>query len=390
MRLLIAFDEDNLARKFSSFLQKNKIENTLEPNFDVKQKKTLFNLWVHSEDEFAKAKVFLQDFLKNPQDNKYSANEPVLNKQNEGDTLENKTFENGKEPKPIVDPLAKRKAFPFKITFFFLMLCASLYLLNFMQELKLAKKYDLKQVVLLTPLQNQFLFDIPEVRKQLDDIIIKYKIDNLKELENPPVAAKEEMDELEKIPTYKGLYDIVLLKLQSPKEKIVTGPMFEKIAQGQIWRFFTPCILHIGFLHILFNMLWLWFLGKQIEPRLGFIRYVVFIIITGVVSNIFQYLMGGPYFLGFSGVITAMVGYIFVRQKTAPWEGYTVAKPVFYFIGVFIFAMLALQLISFAVQIFKPKLIFTPGIANTAHIVGALCGMLLAKMPFFSWRGSVR
>ncbi|NGX62854.1 MAG: hypothetical protein KR126chlam6_00256, partial [Candidatus Anoxychlamydiales bacterium] len=26
--------------------------------------------------------------------------------------------------------------------------------------------------------------------------------------------------------------------------------------------------------------------------------------------------------------------------------------------------------------------------ANTAHIVGALAGMLLAKIPFFTWRPS--
>ena len=45
--------------------------------------------------------------------------------------------------------------------------------------------------------------------------------------------------------------------------------------------------------------------------------------------------MGGPYFLGFSGIITGMIGYILVRQKIAPWEGYNIPNAVFYFIGIF-------------------------------------------------------
>ena len=42
-------------------------------------------------------------------------------------------------------------------------------------------------------------------------------------------------------------------------------PLFEKIRQGELWRLFTPCILHRDFLHILFNMIWVWILVKQIE-----------------------------------------------------------------------------------------------------------------------------
>jgi len=124
------------------------------------------------------------------------------------------------------------------------------------------------------------------------------------------------------------------------------------------------------------------------EPRLRFVRYVLFIVIVAIISNTAQYLMGGPYFLGFSGIITGMVGYIYVRQKIAPWEGYNVPNAVFYFIAIFILAMFFLQLVSFIMQIFKPKLGFAPGIANTAHIVGALTGIVLAKIPFFTWRTS--
>ncbi|NGX34285.1 MAG: hypothetical protein K1060chlam1_00636, partial [Candidatus Anoxychlamydiales bacterium] len=242
--------------------------------------------------------------------------------------------------------------------------------------------------VLLTPIQMSFLYDLPEQRLLLDDVIIKYQLNDAKKLENPPAAAQEEIKKIENKPSWMGLYEIILKKLQNKKKSVDTPykspPLFEKIRQGQVWRLFTPALLHSGVLHILFNMLWLWYLGKLMEPRLKFMRYLFFIIIVAVVSNSFQYLMGGPYFLGFSGVITGMIGYIFVRQKNAPWEGYNVPNAIFYFIGIYIFALMFLQMGSFVFQIFKPKAGFAPGIANTAHIVGALVGMILAKIPFFT------
>jgi GlpG protein len=47
--------------------------------------------------------------------------------------------------------------------------------------------------------------------------------------------------------------------------------------------------------------------------------------------------------------------------------------------------MFILQFISFLIQIYKPSIAFSPAIANSAHISGAIFGMILAKMPFFSW-----
>ncbi len=387
MRVIAIFEKENLAKRFSLFLNKEKIENTMEATYDKKQRKTIYNIWVLSEDDLTKAIQFYEEFLQDPTNSKFNVNfkDIPVNEDNEEQKNE--------EPKIVletqnIDPLAMKKAFPYKITFFFLFLCTVLFFINFMQEINLLKKYNLKELILLTPIQMTFLYDLPEQRLQLDQIIIKYNLDNIKKIENPPIEAQKEIDEIEKNPSWEGFYEIILEKLQKGNSKYKSAPMFQKIRQGELWRLFTPAILHSGFLHILFNMLWLWYLGKQMEPRLGFIRYILFIIIIAVISNTTQYLMGGPYFLGFSGVVTGMVGYIFVRQKVAPWEGYNIPNAVFYFIAVFILAMVVLQLGSFALQIFKPKMGFTPGIANTAHIVGALIGMLLAKIPFFTWRTS--
>jgi Cytoplasmic N-terminal domain of rhomboid serine protease/Rhomboid family len=43
--------------------------------------------------------------------------------------------------------------------------------------------------------------------------------------------------------------------------------MLPEIRHGQYWRLFTPIFIHMSFLHILFNMLWLRDLGSMIEDR---------------------------------------------------------------------------------------------------------------------------
>ncbi|NGX56670.1 MAG: Rhomboid protease GlpG [Candidatus Anoxychlamydiales bacterium] len=378
MRIIATFDQEDLANRFSKYLSKLKIENSLDKTFD--NNKTIFNIWVVEEESISKAENIFQDFLNNPQDLKFDAlTEDIPLK--EMDKKENVEKE---EEIIIQDPLAKRKKYPYKITFFILMLCVGLFFLNFYQAKKIQKKYDLKQLVIFTPIQELFLFDLPKVRLKLNEVIIKYDLDTIKKLDNPPEDAQKEIEKIESMPTFQGLYHIILSKFQ--KKPTESGVLFQKIKQGQIWRLFTPCLLHAGFLHILFNMLWLWFLGKQMEPRLKFFKYILFILIVGVLSNVVQYLMGGPYFLGFSGVILGMAGFIYIREKAAPWEGYMVPRGVFLFIAVYVLAMFLLQLTSFIFQVFKPSISFNPAIANSAHISGAIFGMMLAKIPYFSWR----
>lgn len=63
----------------------------------------------------------------------------------------------------------------------------------------------------------------------------------------------------------------------------------------QWWRFFTPAILHFSVLHIVFNMLWLWYLGAMVEIKQGRFRMVMLFALTALVSNAAQYLQTGPF-----------------------------------------------------------------------------------------------
>ena len=76
--------------------------------------------------------------------------------------------------------------------------------------------------------------------------------------------------------------------------KFLRRTLFGKIRQGEVWRLFTPVLLHGGILHLLFNMAWVWMFGRLIEQRLGSFKYLFLSIIVGVISNVAQYLMSGP------------------------------------------------------------------------------------------------
>lgn len=134
-----------------------------------------------------------------------------------------------------------------------------------------------------------------------------------------------------------------------------------ELFDGQVWRLITPIFLHFGLLHLIFNMLWLWELGGAVEFRLGWPRLVMIVVIAGVLSNLAQLAWAGPWFGGMSGVVYALLGYVWMQSRFNPWLGLVVAPPV-------VAMMLAWFLICWT-GLLGP-------IANMAHTVGLLIGVL--------------
>jgi GlpG protein len=150
------------------------------------------------------------------------------------------------------------------------------------------------------------------------------------------------------------------------------------VRQGELWRLLTPALLHGDWIHILFNMLWFNILGSVIETRISKAKYLLLIASSALLSNVAQYFIGGYAFLGFSGVVMALVGFTYARNRFFPWEMYPIPASTFSFIGFYLIFTLCLQTVSFILEAFSLASA-SIGIANTAHFTGLFVGWLLGK-----------
>ncbi len=149
----------------------------------------------------------------------------------------------------------------------------------------------------------------------------------------------------------------------------VDGQLSE-LFSGEIWRVFTPIFLHFNFLHILFNMFWLNDLGGQIEKRKGPKFFISFILILALVSNLTQFVLSGPAFGGMSGVVYGLFGYVWVKTRLDPADGFRLDP------------MIAMIMFGFFLLCFTGLF---GGIANWAHAGGLTVGIVWGYASAFRW-----
>ena len=82
----------------------------------------------------------------------------------------------------------------------------------------------------------------------------------------------------------------------------------------------TSQFLHAGFIHVGFNMLFLWIFGNNIEEKLGRIKYLVFYLSCGVLAGITQCFFNPASnipSLGASGAIAGILGAYIIKFPQA-------------------------------------------------------------------------
>ncbi|SHH15628.1 rhomboid family intramembrane serine protease [Thermosipho atlanticus] len=150
---------------------------------------------------------------------------------------------------------------------------------------------------------------------------------------------------------------------------ILFGAQFGPLVSGGQWyRLITAMFVHGGFLHLLFNMYALYYLGRIVEGIYGTDKFLSFYFVSGLIGNIAtQLFYYNSLSVGASGAIFGLVGVLFAAgfRKDTPY----ILKPL---TGTVFLPMILINILFG----------FMPGtnINNAAHIGGFLTGMILGYL----------
>ena len=144
-------------------------------------------------------------------------------------------------------------------------------------------------------------------------------------------------------------------------DELAFHPTLAQFTDWQAWRYVTPAFIHFSVLHLVFNLLWWWYLGGQIEQRLGSGKLFILLIVGAALPNIAEFFASGPRFGGLSGVVYALLGYSWLRARLQPDCGLAMPPALMGF-------MLVWLVLGFLDMLGTPT-------ATMAHLVGLLVGL---------------
>ena len=140
---------------------------------------------------------------------------------------------------------------------------------------------------------------------------------------------------------------------------------------------FSSMFMHGGWLHIIFNMWFLWIFGDNLEDRMGKVRFIVFYLLCGLIAAITQILAmpsSTVPMVGASGAIAGVLGGYILLYPTARVRCLWILIVFITTVRVPAFVLLGLWFVS---QFFTPN---DAGVAWMAHVGGFLGGLALVKL----------
>jgi membrane associated rhomboid family serine protease len=157
------------------------------------------------------------------------------------------------------------------------------------------------------------------------------------------------------------------------------GLLPQAVTHGFIWQVVTYSFLHAGLFHLLFNMLALWMFGSQLESDWGgkqFLEFYFFCVVGAALVTIgisYTGLLGiSPHTLtigssgGIYGILLAF-GVLYGDRELMMFPLPFLIKAKYFVIGIIFIALIG-------------ALSDAGGVANFAHLGGALFGYIYLKM----------
>jgi membrane associated rhomboid family serine protease len=118
---------------------------------------------------------------------------------------------------------------------------------------------------------------------------------------------------------------------------VLFGPLLE---QGEWWRLVTAAFLHYGPIHLLLNMVALYWFGSLLEERIGSGRYLLLYLVSGIAGSAGALLWSGGFLtptVGASGAIFGILGagLVLERQRDYVFGGSALGVIVINFVFTF-------------------------------------------------------
>lgn len=137
------------------------------------------------------------------------------------------------------------------------------------------------------------------------------------------------------------------------------------IVEGQWWRLITPVFLHIGLTHILFNLLIVYFLGRQLEGFFGHFQYFILYFASALMGNSFSFAFNSSISVGASTAVFGLFASTLALSRIYPnrYDFETLAKNYALLIALnFIFGILS------------------TGVDNAGHLGGLVGGFTVTYL----------
>jgi len=363
MRWIGPFANFEAAQRFVQHLASIGIEAAAEKLSDQECR-----IWVVSEDEMDRVQALFQEFSADPQNSRFDS-APVHRPLDD-------LSEAGSEAEPVRSRVSWGWVVPLISA-----IAVVIFLVQQWEESQVAelRPKELSQIPFITPIEEALLISTPVAALAVQTAAIDFE-------QQDSVISEQQIESiLASTPQFSGLWGMleqrIGLQPTSP-----SGPILPEVQHGQVWRLFTPALLHAHLLHIGFNLLWFIYLGRHIEYRIGAGRTLLLVVLSAIVSNVAQYIMTGPLFYGLSGVAVALAGFVWMRESLAPWEGYPIPRTTLHFLAGFVLLAAVVDGLLLLTQFIQGPLALGIRLANTAHIVGGLVGILLGRLTLMRKR----
>ena len=143
---------------------------------------------------------------------------------------------------------------------------------------------------------------------------------------------------------------------------------------GDWWRLISCVFVHIGIIHLLFNMYAFYMIGIYLEPMLGKTRFIAAYLATGICASLASLWWHDTPVAsaGASGAIFGMYG-VFLALLSTKLIPKQVRDTQLKSIAVFIAYNLIYGMKS--------------GVDNAAHVGGLLSGLVIGYVYYFGWKG---